>query len=51
MDGDVGVCTSWDCRELCMVTSCDRCADVAVLTDDPFCADCMSYAEQLMSRD
>jgi len=43
VEGDVGVCTEWRCRELHRLRPCLRCGELAIISEDEYCQSCTSY--------
>jgi hypothetical protein len=51
LESDIGICTEWDCREMCELASCERCGRPTVATSLGYCADCTAELQDRMDRD
>lgn len=47
VDGDVGVCTESDCREIHMISRCSRCS-CETLSEGGLCGDCDWYTQKVL---
>jgi hypothetical protein len=51
LEPDIGICTVWECRELVMLATCDRCGRTATVSEWGHCPDCVAEMQDRMDRD
>lgn len=52
LERDIGICTTWACRELHVISSCERCGEWTMhITSFGWCQGCVGYMQDVMDRD
>ncbi len=52
LERDIAICTTWSCRELHMVETCERCGVQTLhATDFGWCQSCSNHMQDVMDRD